>query len=133
MDSLTEIITRYREAYDKREAGIGAFLDDEGNLKKGARPTDYDEHCYDAWSDSHGDLGSLLAELESATGFGLEVGARVRVKADAATAHGGEVQFGGEVIGTVINEVDRDGDVEVRAYDGLVQFVAARFVERIND
>jgi lipopolysaccharide biosynthesis regulator YciM len=63
---LGEIIERYTEAYEKREAGIGAFLDDEGELKEGSTYEAYDEHCYEAWSDSHGDLGSLLAELEGA-------------------------------------------------------------------
>ncbi|MGW3323916.1 hypothetical protein [Streptomyces virginiae] len=61
---LDEVMKRYSEAYEKREAGIGAFLDDAGELKEGESYERYDEHCHDAWSDSHGDLGSLLAELE---------------------------------------------------------------------
>ncbi|QPB09887.1 hypothetical protein KGG73_gp53 [Streptomyces phage Sentinel] len=65
-ETIQEIIARYREAYDKREAGILSFLDDEGELKEGQSYEAYDEHSYDAWSDSHGDLSSLLSELEDA-------------------------------------------------------------------
>jgi hypothetical protein len=63
---LAEIMERYRVAYDAREAGILTFLDDEGELKKGQSYEAYDEHRADAWSDSHGDLGSMIAELEDA-------------------------------------------------------------------
>lgn len=65
-ETVQEILARYREAYDEREAGIQEFLDDEGELKEGNSYEAYDEHSYDAWNDSHGDLGSLLAELEDA-------------------------------------------------------------------
>ncbi|MFI5863528.1 hypothetical protein [Streptomyces sp. NPDC051546] len=63
-NKLAETIEPYVAAYAKREAGIGAFLDDEGELKEGESYERYDSHSYDAWSDSHGDLGSLLADLE---------------------------------------------------------------------
>ncbi|WAB08764.1 hypothetical protein SEA_ANDRIS_60 [Streptomyces phage Andris] len=63
-ETLVELVQRYAEAYAKREAGIGAFLDDEGELKEGESYERYDEHSYDAWCDSHGDLGSLLEELK---------------------------------------------------------------------
>jgi hypothetical protein len=63
-ETLVELVQRYAEAYAKREAGILAFLDDEGELKKGQSYEAYDEHSYDAWNDSHGDLGSLLEELK---------------------------------------------------------------------
>ncbi|MEU0674505.1 hypothetical protein ABZ330_16730 [Streptomyces sp. NPDC006172] len=63
-ETLEEVVARYVEAYAKREAGILAFLDEEGELKEGASYEAYDEHCYDAWNDSHGDLGVLLEELK---------------------------------------------------------------------
>ncbi|MFF8845530.1 hypothetical protein ACF08N_22890 [Streptomyces sp. NPDC015127] len=63
-ETLKELVARYAEAYAKREAGILAFLDDEGELKEGESYAAYDEHSYDAWSDSHGDLGVLLEELK---------------------------------------------------------------------
>ncbi|MCX5236203.1 hypothetical protein OG824_13425 [Streptomyces prunicolor] len=63
-ETLSELVARYEEAYDKREAGILGFLDDEGELKEGETYGAYDEHSYEAWSDSHGDLGSLLSELK---------------------------------------------------------------------
>ncbi|WP_420312578.1 hypothetical protein ACOB87_38145 [Streptomyces sp. YS-B37] len=63
-ETAQEILARYREAYDKREAGIAEYLDEEGELKKGESYERYDEIRSDAWSDSHGDLGSLIAELE---------------------------------------------------------------------
>ncbi|WP_405799515.1 hypothetical protein [Streptomyces sp. NBC_01506] len=62
-ETMKELAARYAEAYDNREAGILAFLDDEGELKEGNSYEAYDEHSYDAWNDSHGDLGSLLSEL----------------------------------------------------------------------
>jgi uncharacterized damage-inducible protein DinB len=65
-ETVQEILARYREAYDKREAGILAFLDEEGELKEGNSYEAYDEHSYDAWSDSHSDLSCLLSELEDA-------------------------------------------------------------------
>jgi len=63
-ETLKEVFERYAEAYAKREAGIMSFLDDEGELKKDESYERYDSHCYDAWSDSHGDLGVLLEELK---------------------------------------------------------------------
>jgi hypothetical protein len=63
-ETLEEVVARYVEAYEKREAGISSYLDDEGELKEGQTYEEYDEHCYDAWSDSHGDLGVLLEELK---------------------------------------------------------------------
>ena len=128
-ETVTEILARYREAYDKREGGILAFLDDEGDLKEGKTYAAYDEHRTDVWEDSHGDLSSLLSELEDALGGGLKVGDRVTVSADAETASGGDVFFDGEVAGEVIAPVDRDGDIEVRADDGVTQYVAPRFVK----
>ncbi|MGW6600561.1 hypothetical protein [Streptomyces sp. NPDC055036] len=62
-ESMKELAARYAEAYDKREDGIFTFLDDEGELKEGSSHEEYDEHSYEAWNDSHGDLGSLLSEL----------------------------------------------------------------------
>lgn len=63
-ETLKELVERYAEAYAKREAGILSFLDEEGELKEGQSYEAYDEHSYDAWNDSHGDLGSLLEELK---------------------------------------------------------------------
>ncbi|MFJ6183725.1 hypothetical protein [Streptomyces sp. NPDC092295] len=62
-ETMKELAARYAEAYDNREAGILAFLDDEGDLKEANSFEAYDEHSCDAWSDSHDDLGSLLSEL----------------------------------------------------------------------
>ncbi|QAY15883.1 hypothetical protein SEA_TINABELCHER_60 [Streptomyces phage TinaBelcher] len=63
-ETLAELVQRYAEAYAKREAGIQEFLDEEGELKEGNSYAAYDEHSYDAWNDSHGDLGTLLEELK---------------------------------------------------------------------
>lgn len=63
-ETLVELVQRYAEAYAKREAGIQDFLDDEGELKEGNSYEAYDEHSYDAWSDSHSDLCVLLEELK---------------------------------------------------------------------
>jgi hypothetical protein len=65
-ETVQEILARYVEAYDKREKTIGSFLDDNGDLLKGATFEAYDDACYTAWGDSHGDLGSLIGELKEA-------------------------------------------------------------------
>ncbi|MEU0344205.1 hypothetical protein ABZ092_35980 [Streptomyces bobili] len=63
-ETLAEVVQRFAEAYEKREAGIGAFHDDEGKLKPDVDYEKYDEHAHEAWADSHGDLGVLLEELK---------------------------------------------------------------------
>lgn len=130
---LREILERYTEAYDEREAGILEFLDDEGELKEGQSYEAYDEHSYEAWNDSHGDLGSLLSELAELVGLGLKVGDRVSVEEGAETTNGGAVFFDGAVQGVVIQELDEDGDIQVKADNGLSQWVAARHVKRLKD
>ncbi|MFH8414392.1 hypothetical protein [Streptomyces collinus] len=131
-ESLREILERYTKAYDEREAGIGEFLDDEGELKEGNSYEAYDEHCYESWSDSHGDLGSLLAELADVLGMGLKVGDRVKVDEEAETANGCAVFFDGEIEGEIVQELDRDGDVQVKSDDGVTQWVGVRYVKRIK-
>ncbi|MGW8630570.1 hypothetical protein [Streptomyces sp. NPDC055793] len=133
-ESVSEIITRYQEAYDKREAGILDFLDDDGKVKESQNHAAYDEHRTDAWSDSHGDLGSLLAELADALSPSFKKGERVIVAPDAQTGAGGPVYFEGEVSGVVIGELDSLGDVEVESdADTTAQYVAPRFLKRADD
>lgn len=131
-ENLREILERYTKAYDQREAGILEFLDEEGELKKDKTYEEYDEHRFDVWEDSHGDLGSLLAELADAIGLGLKVGDRVTVAEDAETANGGTVFFDGEVEGVITGPLDSDGDFSVTADNGEEQFVAARYLKRIK-
>lgn len=63
-ETLAEVVQRFVEAYAAREAGILAFLDDEGELKEGETYERYDDHCFTAWAESHGDLAVLLEELK---------------------------------------------------------------------
>lgn len=132
-ETLAELVQRYAEAYAKREAGILAFLDDEGELAEGNTYEAYDEHSYEAWSESHGDLGCMLSEIAVLVGPPFKVGDRVTVSADAKTASGGEVFFEAEVDGTVLDGLDHDGDIQVQADNGQVQRVAPRHMRHIAE
>lgn len=131
-ETVQEVLARYREAYDEREATIGSFLDDNGDLKKGASLVEYDAASAEAWSDSHSDLGSLLSELEETLGLRLAVGDRVIVEEDAESASGGAVYFGGEITGAVTAGINDDGDIQVTSTGGILQYVAPHFVKPIE-
>jgi len=133
INGLIEIIARYKDAYEAREKAIGDFLNDEGDLREDTHYAAFDEARTDQWGDSHGDLGSLLSELADVIGLDLKPGDRVLVKEGAETASGGEVYFDGEVTGEVVDGIDRDGDVKVKADSGVIQYVAPRFVKRFED
>ncbi|WP_052397139.1 hypothetical protein [Streptomyces sp. NRRL F-5123] len=131
-ETALEIIARYRKAYDKREERICDFLNDGGDLKEGVSQEAYDEARIDEWEDSHGDLGSLVSELEAALGARLKLGDRVIVSAEAETASGGAVLFTGEVKGTLVGPRDGEGDVKVEAQGGI-QYVDPRFVKPLAE
>ncbi|WP_327292481.1 hypothetical protein [Streptomyces sp. NBC_01198] len=94
---------------------VTSFHQDRGDtfifVTKGAPP--YDNFPY------------MAGELERRT---FRVGDRVKVAAEAETAHGDEVYFGGEIVGEVIEEVNEDGDIGVRADYGLDQVVGPQYL-----
>ncbi|QOV06187.1 hypothetical protein KGG72_gp57 [Streptomyces phage Salutena] len=132
-ETLKSLVERYSKAHKDREDAIGDFFDDEGELKAETNYARFDEARTTHWEESHGDLGSLLSELAANLGLDLTPGTRVLVKGGAETASGGEVYFGSEVTGEVLDGIDRDGDVKVKADNGIIQYVAPRFVKRLQD
>ncbi|MFE5663361.1 hypothetical protein ACFQ7W_05395 [Streptomyces niveus] len=105
-ETMKELAARYAEAYDKREAGILAFLDDEGGLKEGNSFEAYDEHSYEAWADSHGDLGSLLSELGGLIGKVKKLAEEYQAREAAWEEATGEVNNQGrEDLGALLRDL----------------------------
>lgn len=105
-ETLGEATARYDEAYTRREAGILHFLDEEGELKKDASREAFDDHCNEAWSDSHGDLGSLLGELKPFLAAKHQIADLVAQYRDNEARRDGRLDV----------YRDEDGDVETHNY-----------------
>lgn len=131
-ETLKSLVERYSKAYKAREDAIGDFFDDEGELKAETNYARFDEARTGHWEESHGDLGSLLSELAELVGLNYQPGDRVLVLADAKTAHDGEVFFEGETEATVVASADIDGDLLVTSDEGILQFVGARHLKRLD-
>ncbi|MEU9795029.1 hypothetical protein AB0E27_31280 [Streptomyces sparsogenes] len=129
-ESVRELIAEHRAAEAERQGYLDKLV--EGGDREGSHF--YEMQVAENETEAAGALRALLADLAELVAPVFKVGDRVTVAADAKTAQGGRVYFSGEVIGTVIGELDSLGDVEVESAGAVIpQYVAPRFLKRAND